>query len=271
MCRYHNRKTEQQYDDCAQSTFNKSRKTVFAELFAIELKLVCDTLKRWFSTQKKQVEIDEVEKFNFLMNNTPQNCCICDFPIDPFSDSGWFSHVCSAEYLFLQNIYSERDLARINIASLEEFVAKVKKMLDCLPAFCDSIEFENFKSMRHLGNIDEDLDGLLTEIHAAATNTFQTEQEKGKLSKKQVLGYLYKTSNRHRKNANINVDASYTDNFLSNLAGIAKHKLVVHHSHVSSQIIGFAHRFCNLKVKENYYVIPVIAHNQFRFNFFFFM
>ena len=145
------------------------------------------------------MEIDEVEKFNFLMNNTPQNCCICDFPIDPFSDSGWFSHVCSAEYLFLQNIYSERDLARINIASLEEFVAKVKKMLDCLPAFCDSIKFENFKSMRHLANIDEDLDGLLTEIHAAATNTFQIEQEKGKLSKKQVLGYLYKTSNRHRK------------------------------------------------------------------------
>ena len=210
------------------------------------------------------------------MNSTPQNCCICDFPIDPFADSGWFSHVCSAEYLLLQNIYSERDLAHINIASLEEFVAKVKKMLDCLPAFCDSIEFENFKSMRHLGNIDKDLDGLLTEtqnvkVSAAATNTFQTEQEKGKLSKKQVLGYLCKTSIRHQKNANINVDAPYTDNFLSNLAGIAEHKLVVHHSHISGQIIGFAHTFCNLKVRENYYVIPVIAHNQFRFDFFFFM
>ena len=45
---------------------------------------------------------------------------------------------------------------------------------------------------------------------------------------------------------------------------------MVHHSHVSGKIVSFVH-FCNQKVRENYYSIPVIAHNQFRFNFFFFM
>ena len=43
---------------------------------------------------------------------------------------------------------------------------------------------------------------------------------------------------------------------------------MVYHSRVSGQIISYAHDFCNKKVKENYYTVPVFAHNQFRFDFF---
>ena len=63
----------------------------------------------------------------------------------------------------------------------------------------------------------------------------------------------------------------WSENFLTNLYSIHTNKTVVHHSHVSGKIVGFAHDFCNLKVRENYYTIPVIAHNRFRFDFFFFM
>ena len=73
------------------------------------------------------------------------------------------------------------------------------------------------------------------------------------------------------KNDNINLNVPYSNNFLSNLAGIASNKPVVHHSHVSGKILGFVHDFCNQRVRENYYTIPVIAHNQFHFNFFFFL
>ena len=59
----------------------------------------------------------------------------------------------------------------------------------------------------------------------------------------------------------------YSDDFLANLA-IANSRPVVHHSHTSCKTVGFVHEFCNLKVRENYYMIPVIAHNQFRFDFF---
>ena len=50
-----------------------------------------------------------------------------------------------------------------------------------------------------------------------------------------------------------------------------KDKKVVHHSHVRGKIIGYAHDFCNEKCRENYFTIPVIAHNQFRFDFFCFL
>ena len=73
------------------------------------------------------------------------------------------------------------------------------------------------------------------------------------------------------KNDNIDLELPFSKNFLYNLSGIASNKPVVHHSHVSGKIVGFVHEFCHLKVRENYYTIPVIAHNQFRFNFFFIM
>ena len=79
--RYHNKKTKQQFQDCALSNFNKSKNIVLSELFAVELKFVCDTLKNCFSAEVKQVKINEVEKFHFLMNNSPQKCEICDFPL----------------------------------------------------------------------------------------------------------------------------------------------------------------------------------------------
>ena len=59
--------------------------------------------------------------------------------------------------------------------------------------------------------------------------------------------------------------------FLSNMIATAKNKTAIHHSHVTGKIIGYVHDFCNERVRENYYTIPVHAHNQFRFDFFLFL
>ena len=40
---------------------------------------------------------------------------------------------------------------------------------------------------------------------------------------------------------------------------------------MTEKIIGYAHEYCNLQTRENYYTIPVFAHNQFRFDFFLFL
>ena len=82
------------------------------------------------------------------------------------------------------------------------------------------------------------------------------------------MGYLYKKSIRFLKNENIDLEMPYSDGFLANLSAIASSRPVVHHSHTSGKIVGFVHEFCNLKVRENYYTIPAIARNQFRFDFF---
>ena len=65
-------------------------------------------------------------------------------------------------------------------------------------------------------------------------------------------------------------DFPLSEKFLSNMIAFTKDQRVIHHSHFTGKIVGYAHDFCNEKVKENYFTIPVFAHNQFRFDFFFF-
>ena len=56
---YHNLKTLKQLGDCALSVFNKLINTDLVEMLNVELKFVCNSLKNWFATEIKSVEIDE--------------------------------------------------------------------------------------------------------------------------------------------------------------------------------------------------------------------
>ena len=43
----------------------------------------------------------------------------------------------------------------------------------------------------------------------------------------------------------------------------------MHHSHITGEIKGYVHDFCNWVAKENKDVVPCIAHNFFKFDFYF--
>ena len=59
-------------------------------------------------------------------------------------------------------------------------------------------------------------------------------------------------------------------NFVDSVLNLIFNDIVIHHSHISGNIIGYVHNFCNQKVKENYkQTISVFAHNLFRFDFFY--
>ena len=44
----------------------------------------------------------------------------------------------------------------------------------------------------------------------------------------------------------------------------------LHHCHITGNIIGYAHDFCNAKVRENKDMLTCIAHNFFHFDMFFY-
>ena len=58
-------------------------------------------------------------------------------------------------------------------------------------------------------------------------------------------------------------------NFIENLKGVTKNKTHVHHSHITVETTAYAHSYCNLKVRKNKPKITVVAHNTFRFDFYF--
>lgn len=57
--------------------------------------------------------------------------------------------------------------------------------------------------------------------------------------------------------------------FVDNSKGIMRNKTHIHHSLVPGKIIGYAHSYCNYRVRENKPKLSIIAHNLFRFDFFF--
>ena len=59
--------------------------------------------------------------------------------------------------------------------------------------------------------------------------------------------------------------------FISSIIAVLNNTSCIHHSHITGEIAGHVHTFCNEKFRENYYSIPVVAHNLFRFDFFIFM
>ena len=40
-------------------------------------------------------------------------------------------------------------------------------------------------------------------------------------------------------------------NFIDNIKGIINNKIYIYHSHISNEVIGYAHSFCNERVREN--------------------
>ena len=155
---------------------------------------------------------------------------------------------------------------QMRIDNFDVYFDKVKKILDNLDEFCASIETEN-KLRIAKGETNEEIKDIVEKIK----NIGAGKKDKGEATKEKTIGYLYKNSINFLPNDKISGDSPLSAEFFENMIFIHKNKLVMHHSHVTGKIIGYAHEYCNLQTRENYYTIPAFAHNQFRFDFFLFL
>ena len=98
---YFNRITLKQLQQAAYSVSQKEKSTSLAEMFNIKLKFTVDCIKNWFSSNLKSRELDLDEKRN------------------PRLENGWANYVFKAEHLFLENIYTEKQMKKIGIDNLK--------------------------------------------------------------------------------------------------------------------------------------------------------
>ena len=95
-------------------------------MFNIELKFTGDCLKLWFQ-KHKVLELNEETKLNFRENDPQANetlCFLCYFPLNPRLKNGWAEHVFKAKYFVLENIFSQKQLAKMGI---DNFVKSIQK------------------------------------------------------------------------------------------------------------------------------------------------
>ena len=58
-----------------------------------------------------------------------------------------------------------------------------------------------------------------------------------------------------------------THSFFETIYRLITFKVHIHHSHVTGKIFGYAHDFCNIKIRENQVGFSCIAHNYLNFDF----
>ena len=259
-------KTLKQLQNAASSVKNRKDNCVLAEMFSIKLKFTVDCLKFWFKRNLLQNEFDENVKDEFILNTPKKTCCICDFPIKSRAENGWFNHVCKAEYLFLENIFSAKEMYQMGISNFQIYFRKINKILDNFDGFCSDLESKNRISL-----VQEKPNPELDETVRQIKNIKIKGEEDKVVTKKKVLDFLYKKLIHFLPTDKIATDFIVSEKFLVNLLFIYTDRHVVHHSHLTGKIIGHAHEYWNFQVKENYFTILVIAHNQFRFDFFLFL
>ena len=66
-----------------------------------------------------------------------------------------------------------------------------------------------------------------------------------------------------------NLKTVTTNGFSFNFYRALNAKVHIHYSHVTGEIFGYAHNFCNWKVRENKLEIPLIGHNFLGFDIFY--
>ena len=161
----------------------------------------------------------------------------------------------------------------MDIETEEKYTEIVHQLLEFYPLFEKALDDGDIADeVRNF--LLEDLDGcystlleLKEEIQHVSLPKKRFATKKNLFSEK-LLAFLYSAIIRFCETDKVK-GIPLSKDFLENLKGIMTSKNHVHHSHISGEIIGYTHSFCNARIRENKYKITVIAYNLFRFDFFF--
>ena len=118
-------------------------------------------------------------------------------------------------------------------------------------------------------DVDDDIDKLKSNIELIEIKSYVKSNKIPKFILK--LYALVYNSLIDLPRLKFNYETITTNNFFGNVHKYIKAKIRLHHSHITVEIFGYSHDFCNWKAKERKNEIPLIAHNLFRFDMFHFI
>ena len=114
---------------------------------------------------------------------------------------------------------------------------------DCIAEFIDEYEFESFEDLY--------LDIENTQV----TNAKWENRKDFRLNK--IITFVYSTV-MDFPDKKFEIKTVVTKYFFSKVRDLIDGGYVIHHPHVTGEVIGYTHYFCNKKIRENYSLIPVL-------------
>ena len=273
----------------------RTTKNALSKMFGIELGFVKKTLLAWFNKKVsspfkrlEQAVIQKYEKENPFCWSQERKCVICKLPMRtlitspsrPDSEMDYGDFIVRYEYKFIRNIYSQEQLnwspqLKILEAYYEAFKEYIHHAIEIYRLLSNyntrlrdiSMDVQNFIET-NFG--DCDLEFIKNEImETDIRNALKTCGNSIPKFRLKIYAYLYDElfcfppQNEY--------DIVTTKKFFNHVHNQITMKVHLHHSHVTGEILGYAHDFCNKKVVESERSeIPCIAHNLFGFDFWYF-
>ena len=204
----------------------------------------------------------------------------CEGPEWTLHLTTWLDFIVEQEYLFIKSIYSQEYIESAdNLRTVEDSYS----LFECFLEVVTQLKKENFRSLdmnkaERLKdfcelycedcNDSEDIIELINELKIVQKNERGTSRYKNQKFYK-LVGFVHEHVMGFLPTDDIN-GVVMSENFLSNVYNLIHGITVIHHSHITGEVIGQAHSFCNLKVRENKNQISAVDHKLFVFAFFFF-
>ena len=276
--------------DYAKVVAKKKCNNSMGKMFSVEIALLKKTLLKWFNTKYKRnfLLVNPMEKMRYEMKHKidmqKSRCTICQFPlkleITEFDnpEMTYGDYIVCFEYKFLRNIFDEDDLVG-QIRDLKHYYDFFKHYIGVCIGL---LAFLNGNRRNFINDsVEEFIENEFSDmtIHEIKNSIQKTDiknalgQSRGEVQKfnLKIYAFVYDTLIFLPK-TDIEFDTVTSDQFFRHVHRLIKGKNHLHHSHVTGQILGYAHDFCNTTVIEKTKAeIPVIAHNIFGFDVFYFV
>ena len=286
---------KQLYDQ-ALHVSKRTTKNALGVMFGIELGFVKKILLAWFNKKVSapfkrldQYIIKKYEQENPFCWSQEQDCVICKMPLRPIFSSPdrpdskmyYGNYIIRYEYKFLRNIYSQEQL---------NWSPQMKSLDSYYEAF-ESYIYHAIEIYRLLSNFNTRLRDISTIVRDFLETNFddcdleyikneimQTDIKSvlklcgNSIPKFRLKMYVYLYDELFCFPPDTNYDTVTSKKIFNHGHNQITQKIHFHHSHITGEIIGYAHEFCNRKVVElEKQEIPCIAHNLFGFDIWFFM
>ena len=233
--------------------------------------------------------IKEYEKENQFCWSQERKCVICKMPLRPIfsspntpdSEMYYGDFIIRYEYKFLRNIFSDEQLeSSPQLRSLESYYETFESFIHHAIQIYRLLN--NFKS--RLTDLSADVREFIEtnfsdcDIETIKEEILETDIKNAlktcgnSIPKLYLKIYAYLYDELFCFPLGGDFDTLTSKKFFTHVHNQITQKLHLHHSHITGEIRGYTHDFCNKKVIElENPEIPCIAHNLFGFDYWFFM
>ena len=199
----------------------------------------------------------------------------------PDNEMTYRDFVIRFEHKFIRNIYtSEQIKESLNLETLGNYYETCQKLVSV--SICLLSIFNNYDKNDEINTkvsdfveenfADDSIDELQNRVmQTKIKNALQSSAGRVPKFNLKVYAFVYDML-VYFLNSDIQYETFTIGWFFINVHRLIKMKIHLHHSHITGKILGYAHEFCNTNVtKKGAPDIPVIAHNLFGFDLYYFI